>query len=148
MPRPIQKIGEVHVMSIEIRSSVEGFRRAGMAHTKAAKVHPDSTFTADQIKQLQGEPRLFVTVIDDSDKKPDSSNQSNASQGPLGGELISQLVTHIAGLDKENEALWKQDNTPKADAFPKGTTAEERTAAWEAYLASLDNGNGDNGNEE
>lgn len=130
-------------MQVTIKSSINGFRRAGMAHSKEPVTHPDGTFTAAQIKQLQAEPRLIVTIKGDASDEANSSNQGGTTKGPLDGERISQLVIHIAGLDKENEALWKQDQTPKADAFPKGTTAEERTAAWEAYVASLDNGGGE-----
>lgn len=129
-------------MPITIKSSVKGFRRAGMAHSNESVTHPDGTFTAAQIKQLQAEPRLSVTIDGDASYKADSSDTNPNPQGTMDAERLRGLVEHIASLDKENEALWKQDQTPKADAFPKGTTAEERTAAWEAYLASLDSGNG------
>lgn len=129
-------------MPITIKSSIKGFRRAGMAHSNESVTHPDGTFTDAQIKQLQAEPRLTVTIKGDASATTDSSNSNPDAQGPMDAERLRGLVEHIASLDKENEALWKQDQTPKADAFPKGTTAEERTAAWDAYVASLDNGNG------
>jgi hypothetical protein len=127
-------------MQVTIKSSIKGFRRAGMAHSNESVAHPDGTFTAAQIKQLQAEPRLTVTIKGDASATTDSSNTNSNPQGPMDAERLRELVAHIASLDKENEALWKQDKTPKADAFPKGTTAEERAAAWEAYVASLDNG--------
>lgn len=125
-------------MQVIIKSSINGFRRAGMAHSKESATHPDGTFTPAQIKQLQAEPRLTVTIKGDASDKTDSSNSNPDIQGPMDAERLRELVAHIASLDKENEALWKQDQTPKADAFPKGTTADERAAAWEAYLAQLD----------
>lgn len=125
-------------MQVTIKSSINGFRRAGMAHSKESVTHPDGKFTPAQIKQLQAEPRLTVTIKGDASDKTDSSNSNPDIQGPMDAERLRELVAHIASLDKENAALWKQDKTPKADAFPKGTTAEERTAAWEAYLAQLD----------
>ncbi len=127
-------------MQVTIKSSIKGFRRAGMAHSNESVTHPDGTFTAAQIKQLQAEPRLTVTIKGDASATTNSSNSNSNPQGPMDGERLQQLVTHIAELDKHDPSLWKQDNTPKADAFPKGTTAEERAAAWEAYVASLDGG--------
>ncbi|MGO2354641.1 MAG: HI1506-related protein [Marinomonas foliarum] len=130
-------------MQVTIKSSIKGFRRAGMAHSNESVSHPDGTFTAAQIKQLQAEPRLTVTIKGDASATTDSSNSNSNPQGTVDAERIRGLVEHIASLDKENAALWKQDQTPKADAFPKGTTAEERAAAWEAFLESIENADQD-----
>lgn len=45
---------------IRISAKVEGFRRAGMAHSKAPVDHPLGTFDPDQLEQLLGEPNLKV----------------------------------------------------------------------------------------
>ncbi len=47
-------------MPIVITSTVDGFRRAGLAHPKGAVEHPDGTFTDEQLRQLHNEPRLAV----------------------------------------------------------------------------------------
>lgn len=127
-------------MPIIIKSSIDGFRRAGIAHSKEPTEHADDAFTEAQIKQLKAEPRLSVEITP-AEPKANSAGKNPDPQGPVDEERLRELVEHIAGLDKEDESLWKQDKSPKADAFPKGTTAEERTAAWDAYLA-LDNGQG------
>ncbi|KJZ06126.1 hypothetical protein TW85_25130 [Marinomonas sp. S3726] len=125
-------------MPIIIKSSVNGFRRAGMAHPSELVTHPDGTFTKAQLKQLENEPRLSVKIIEGA-AIDDSSNSNSNSKGPMDEERLRELVAHIASLDKDDASLWKQDNSPKATAFSKDVTAEERTQAWEAYLATLDN---------
>ncbi|MGO2233105.1 MAG: HI1506-related protein [Marinomonas sp.] len=125
-------------MPIIINSKIEGYRRAGMAHSKTPVTHPDDTFSEAQLAQLKADPRITVTL----DTVADSSDSNSGDSGAMDAPRLAELVAHIASLDKENEALWKQDKTPKADAFPKGTTAEERAAAWEAYVAQLDVTNG------
>lgn len=121
-------------MPIIIKSDIEGYRRAGMAHSKTPVTHADGTFSETQLAQLEADSRITVTL----DTVADSSSSNANDSGGMDAPRLAELVAHIASLDKENAALWKQDNTPKADAFPKGTTAEERAAAWEAYLAQLD----------
>ncbi|KJZ06445.1 hypothetical protein TW85_25070 [Marinomonas sp. S3726] len=125
-------------MPITIKATIEGYRRAGMAHSSEPTTHPDGTFTEAQIKQLKADPRISVSFSDKPLSDEDTSNKGAPSKGPMDGERISELVALIEGLDKEDPSLWKQDNTPKAAAFPAGVSAEERTQAWEAYLATLD----------
>jgi hypothetical protein len=50
-------------MPICITSKKAGFRRCGIAHPSTRVEYPDSTFTAEQIKTLQGEPMLVVELI-------------------------------------------------------------------------------------
>lgn len=45
---------------VRIRSKVDGFRRAGVAHPKDATEYPAGAFTATQIKLLKDEPNLVV----------------------------------------------------------------------------------------
>ncbi|MDL2320767.1 hypothetical protein LJC47_00255 [Desulfosarcina sp. OttesenSCG-928-B08] len=49
---------------IRITSKKEGFRRAGVAHSRTPKEYPDEAFTAEQLKQLKAEPMLVVELID------------------------------------------------------------------------------------
>lgn len=133
-------------MPIIIKSSVNGFRRAGMAHPSELVTHPDGTFTKAQLKQLENEPRLSVKIIEGA-AIDDSSNSNSNSKGPMDEERLRELVAHIASLDKEDSSLWKQDNSPKATAFSKDVTAEERIQAWEAYLELLGNDSNENDSE-
>jgi len=49
--------------SIQIKSKVEGFRRAGVAHSRAPIDHPIGTFDADQLEALLAEPKLTVRFV-------------------------------------------------------------------------------------
>jgi hypothetical protein len=48
---------------IRITAKLDGFRRAGMAHTKEPKEYPDNKFTKEQLAALTAEPMLIVEVI-------------------------------------------------------------------------------------
>jgi hypothetical protein len=58
---------------IRITSKVDGFRRAGLAHSASPTDHPNDTLTKAQLLLLQAEPMLVVEVLNDDkigDKKP------------------------------------------------------------------------------
>lgn len=50
---------------IRIQSRVEGFRRAGIAHSVTPVDYPDSQFDDEALAALQAEPLLVVEVIDE-----------------------------------------------------------------------------------
>lgn len=62
-------------MSIKIVSRKPGFRRAGIAHPPVA-VYADDHFSPEQLAQLEAEPLLSVTRIDDG--KADDKGKSAA----------------------------------------------------------------------
>lgn len=47
--------------AVTITCTQPGFRRAGIAHPAHAE-YPAGTFDAEQLAQLQAEPRLIVTL--------------------------------------------------------------------------------------
>jgi hypothetical protein len=49
---------------IRITAKQDGFRRAGMAHTKEPKEYPDGKFTREQMAALKAEPMLIVEEIE------------------------------------------------------------------------------------
>ena len=49
--------------AIRIRAKRDGFRRAGMAHTKAPIDHPAPTFGPDALEALLAEPNLVVELV-------------------------------------------------------------------------------------
>ncbi len=127
-------------MPIRIKSSIDGFRRAGMAHSMDWKEYPDSQFTDVQLAQLEAEPRLFVertqTASVAPDSEPDKAEVSNDVTPGVGENLLQPLLAVIEGLDPENPELWNADGSPKATNFPKGTSAADRANAWEFFKAS------------
>ena len=50
--------------TIKITAAQDGFRRAGVAHSKAATDHKEDAFTEEQLEALQAEPMLTVQVIE------------------------------------------------------------------------------------
>lgn len=56
-------LGELETGTIRITSRIEGFRRAGMRHSKTPTDHPVDTFTSEQLDQLDDEPILKVEYL-------------------------------------------------------------------------------------
>ena len=54
---------------IRITSRVDGFRRCGVAHPKAATEYADDRFSKLELKILQAEPMLTVEIIEDKSAK-------------------------------------------------------------------------------
>lgn len=49
---------------IHVKSKYDGFRRCGVAHTKAGQEFHDDFFTAEQIKQLKADPVITVVHVE------------------------------------------------------------------------------------
>jgi len=123
---------------------LEGYRRAGMAHSKTPVSHPDGTFSKQQLAQLHADPRITITldtaegVLSAPEDTADSASAEPEAQGLLDDGQLASLRTCIAELDTNNLELWTSDKKPKTEALPEGTTAKERDEAWDAYIGSLD----------
>lgn len=68
---------------IRITAATEGFRRAGMAHSKTPTDHPESAFDEAQIQALQAEPALTVQIIDQDSEKPGIEEMLKGSVGEV-----------------------------------------------------------------
>jgi len=69
---------------IQIKSKYDGFRRCGVAHTKAGQEFPDDFFTAEQIKQMENDP--MITVIrtiepEITEPEPEKTGKKTKSKG-------------------------------------------------------------------
>lgn len=49
---------------VRIKAPRDDYRRAGIAHKKAAVDHPHDAFSADQLEQLFGDDNLIVSYVD------------------------------------------------------------------------------------
>jgi len=91
---------------IRISAKIDGFRRAGMAHSKTATDHPDGTFSKEQLKLLQAEPNLVVEILGDELKQ-------TGNKAPTAAEQIERIkaaatldeVVAILGDDKRATVL-------------------------------------------
>lgn len=69
---------------IRITSKQEGFRRAGMSHTKEPKEYPDHQFSPEQLAALKAEPMLIV-VIEEKVKEVPLEKTAPASKAAVSG---------------------------------------------------------------
>jgi hypothetical protein len=53
------------VVAVRVEAKVDGFRRAGRAWSKAPTVVPIDEFDDNQLKALQAEPNLVVTLVEE-----------------------------------------------------------------------------------
>jgi DUF917 family protein len=65
---------------IRIIAKVDGFRRAGIAHSTEARFYPKAQFTAMQLDQLRTEPMLVVDEMD----PPAAENAESGSKTAAG----------------------------------------------------------------
>lgn len=68
--------------ALKIYSKREGFRRCGMAHPVGPVIHPDGTFTPEQVERLKKEPMLIVMEVEEA--KPAEKSEGD-SKKPKGG---------------------------------------------------------------
>jgi hypothetical protein len=83
-------------MPIFITSSIDGFRRAGLAHPKGTTEYPDGTFSEEQLRQLHNEPLLAVVEAVDEDAKTDPAVQA---QGSLDDGIVGDDLTKLKVAD-------------------------------------------------
>lgn len=95
---------------IRIRSLIEGFRRAGVAHSTTPTDHPDTQFTADELEQLLHEPMLAVEVLTDNEESADE-----------GGDKV--------GSDDEVKSAPKGEDKPDSDPKVKPANTAKKAAA-------------------
>lgn len=55
--------------ALRITSKQEGFRRAGIAHSTQATVHPIDKFSKDQVATLKADPMLVVEEVETNEGK-------------------------------------------------------------------------------
>lgn len=125
---------------ITITSRVEGFRRAGVAHSRNPKSFKDDFFTDGQKKQLIAEPMLIVT-------KGDADVVLTTTDIPQGGgntklsdrtQILARACSHL-DKDKSNGKHWTKGGVPQTEALGEisgevDVTAAERDSAYETYL--------------
>jgi len=64
---------------IRITSKQHNFRRCRVAHPKGTTEYPDDTFTEEQLKVLEAEPKLTVEVIETGNSKPETRIEEPSS---------------------------------------------------------------------
>lgn len=131
------------------------YRRAGMAFSHGENMLEPGTITNNQLRQLEADPRLKVTVAESETLQGDISNvESGHQSGPLdaltspsdltelfaqaGDELLQTkpktLADAIQLLDPSNTEHFTTSGKPQVDALSElmgvKVSATERDEAW------------------
>ena len=138
-------------MSVVIRSSKDGFRRCGEAHSKNPTTWPDDRFSEKELELLIDEPKLSVTItqeaeIPETKEKPIEKNSNNALSGleknlPAATNMVANKPSDMAPevLEAARRAI-ANGNTIKSGApdikameqiLGRDVDAAERDQAWE-----------------
>jgi hypothetical protein len=67
-------------MIIRITSKLDGFRRCGIGHPKAATDHPADRFTEAELERLQADPVLTVELLDGELPDPGAGGGSTSTE--------------------------------------------------------------------
>lgn len=116
-------------MPIRISCSVNGFRRAGVAHPDKPTVYADDFFTAAQLEALRAEPRLAVEILPADSQTPaiDPASPTGAVDTEADAEPVdADADGHQTDLDQLTVAKLKD--------YAKGLGVENYNALRKADL--------------
>jgi len=111
-------------MPVIIRSTKEGFRRCGIAHTKAAVTYPDDRFTIEALYRLKAEPRLLVEVTEGEEPGSDKTDEADL--------LSLQEAARKAIADGNVIGSGAPDTKAMAEILGYPVSAAQRDEAWTA----------------
>ncbi|NHB90756.1 HI1506-related protein [Photorhabdus cinerea] len=101
-------------MPILITAKVAGFRRCGIAHSDNTTSYLDDRFTAAQLAELQADPMLVVSVVNEADVPSPGVDIQTQVAGLT--EEVSRLTTELDTVTAERDALKKDLAALKKDA--------------------------------
>lgn len=96
---------------IRITSKREGFRRCGIAHSRAAVDYPDDRFSPEEFAVLKAEPMLLVVEIQE---QPPEKTASAAERSAEKAEEKSPEVKETAADESEKQQEQPPEETASA----------------------------------
>lgn len=92
-----------HASHIRITAAVQGFRRAGIAHSTEPTTYAVDAFSEEQLEQLHKEPRLVVEFVDAPET--DQTDESQGAVGPdgVGAKLEDMTVAQLKEIAAAGE---------------------------------------------
>lgn len=133
---------------IVITSKIDGFRRAGIAHSSHPTPYADDRFTAAQLAQLKAEPNLVVQAglpKAVNAKKPDKPTavQVDAAQQALAAEADADALAREAAATKKapDKKAWQaaEERARESESLSAeewaGLAASDRVARIEQQIA-------------
>ena len=100
---------------IRILSRVDGFRRCGVAHSKAATEYADDRFSKAELKELQAEPMLTVEIVEDKGGKTTPAEKAAQIQAAATVEELDKLAE-----GETNKGLLKAIEKRRVELALKG----------------------------
>ena len=99
-PEPAFTLSRVITMSkqIIVKSTVDGFRRAGIGFNREGVVLTVSELTSEQLDAIKAEPKLIVGDYVDPDAKPDS--KKSAAEKAAEKAAAEKAAAEQASADK------------------------------------------------
>jgi hypothetical protein len=94
-----------HASHIRIIAAVQGFRRAGIAHSTEPTTYAVDDFSEEQLEQLHKEPRLVVEFVEAPEA--DQTDESQGSVGPdgVGAKLEDMTVPQLKEIAAAGEIV-------------------------------------------
>jgi hypothetical protein len=110
---------------VRITSRVEGFRRAGVPHSKTPTDYPLETFTRAQLKALEAETRLTVEVLEAEDEEP-KTKRPNATETIKLIEAVKNLSELAAFFDGEERKTVLEALTRRSEELGQAAASEQK----------------------
>ncbi|WP_036551098.1 HI1506-related protein [Neptunomonas japonica] len=94
-----------HATHIRITAAVEGFRRAGIAHSTEPTIYAVDDFSEEQLEQLHKEPRLVVEFVEAPEA--DQADNEEGAVGPdgVGAALKDMTVPQLKEIAAAGEIV-------------------------------------------
>lgn len=124
---------------IRITCKQHNFRRCRVAHPKGTTDYPDDTFTPEQIKVLQAEPKLIVEIVPDEPEGTETETGQGTGESERGKVKIGEMPIVLAARQAITSGRVTKDGRPTVEALEEilghDVSAEERDEAWEKISA-------------
>lgn len=106
---------------IRITSKKDGFRRAGIAHSKEPTEYQDDRFSKAELKQLKAEPNLTVEICADKKIDPPKPNVPDTVKLVEAADTLEALNVLAEGETRKGvlEAIAKRGDELEAAAAEK-----------------------------
>jgi len=123
---------------IRITSKQHNFRRCRVAHPKGTTEYPDDTFTPEQVKVLEAEPKLTVEIVpavaeamaggEQGEGQIEGTEESSSAEVPEDGEQADP-GEQIEGTEEERPDLTVREIKERLEEmgveFPPKAKKEE-----------------------
>lgn len=119
-------------MAIVITSSVEGRRRAGVAHAARPVAYDDDYFSAEQLEALQSDPVLTVAQVEGP-----AADAAIAPSSPVDHELLQTQLDALQALRDADDEHMRELQQVNAELSAKLAESDALLQSERALMAQL-----------